>query len=65
MKNSGYFLIFCLLAELTLAVAVGQEAGVGETVSQEPEAVQLPSFLSNCRLTIVRPWCFSTSRTDR
>ncbi len=42
MKNSGSFLIFCVLAGLTLAVAVGQEAGGEETALQEPEAVQLP-----------------------
>ena len=50
MKNSEYFLIFCVLAGLTLAVAAGQEAGVGETVLQEPEAVQLTS-----ETTVARP----------
>ena len=55
MKNSGYFLIFCLLAGLTLAVAVGQEAGVGETVSQEPEALQLPSETTVAKPTQVGP----------
>ncbi len=49
MKHSGYFLIFCVLAGLTLAVAAGQE------VSQEPEAVPLPGEPTVAEPTLVAP----------
>ena len=55
MKNAGYFLIFCVLAGLTLAVAAGQEAGVAETALQEPEAVQFPSETTVAQPTQVGP----------
>ncbi len=55
MKNSGSFLIFCVLAGLTLAVAVGQEAGGEETALQEPEAVQLPGDPTVAEPTQVAP----------
>ncbi len=65
MKNSGYIPIFCVLAGLTLAVAAGQEAGVGETVSQEPEAVQLPSETTGARPTQEQPIPQSDDVIDR
>ncbi len=42
MNNRGYFLVLCMLLGLTLAVAMGQEVGAGETASEEPTAVEVP-----------------------
>ncbi len=42
MNNRGYFLVLCMLLGLTLAVALGQEVGAGETASEETTAVEVP-----------------------
>ena len=42
MNNRGYFLVLCMLLGLTLAMALGQEVGAGDTASEEPAAMEAP-----------------------
>ncbi len=42
MNNRRYFLVLCMLLGLAPAGALGQEAGAGETVSEQPAAVGIP-----------------------
>jgi len=42
MNNRGYSLVLCMLLGLTLAFAVGQEVGTGETVSEQTAPVEAP-----------------------
>ncbi len=42
MNNRRYYLVLFILLELTLAMALGQEAGAGEPASEEPTAVEAP-----------------------
>ncbi len=42
MNNRRYFLVLCIVLGLTLAVALGQEVGAGETASEETTAVEVP-----------------------